>query len=242
MKAKMRNLQVVVFILAVLSVFIIIADSIIVNFYTQEVVLDPNAISSWEKIIIIGAIILGVFFLVSMYWVWNLKGDKGRFSAGKVVTLVFGLLSFFLLVGEKAVANKVGELINVDSSIDSMMVNLQMLFIIQLIYVVLIMVELAAQDTSYSMNSDQNYDELKASRNFIAAISSIIPGLGHLYKAHYGTGIGLLVVSPFFIWAGLILGWATFGIGLLLPLIYLLLIGWHAYNLEDWRKHPAGVL
>lgn len=80
------------------------------------------------------------------------------------------------------------------------------------------------------------------SRDVIAAISSIIPGLGHIYKAHYSTGFGLLVVSPFIIWAGLILGWATFGLGLFLPLFYMIFIGWHAYSIEDRRHHhPGGV-
>lgn len=78
--------------------------------------------------------------------------------------------------------------------------------------------------------------------DLIAAISSIIPGLGHIYKAHYETGLGLMVISPFVIWAGLILGFATFGIGLFAPIVFVLFIGWHAYNVEDKRHHPAGFI
>lgn len=92
--------------------------------------------------------------------------------------------------------------------------------------------------------SDNKTKNLKISHSSdtIAAISSIIPGLGHVYKAHYATGLGLLLVSPFVIWAGLMLGWATFGIGLFVPLAYLIFIGWHAYSVEDRRSHPGGFL
>lgn len=92
----------------------------------------------------------------------------------------------------------------------------------------------------------QNHTQLSSgllkSRNVIAAISSIIPGLGHFYKGQYRTGACLLMISPLFIWAALILGFATAGIGLLVPFFFLILIGWHAYNAEDKRKHPAGII
>jgi len=83
---------------------------------------------------------------------------------------------------------------------------------------------------------------LLKSRNVIAALSSIIPGLGHIYKGQYRTGACLLIISPLFIWVALILGFATAGIGLLVPFFFLILIGWHAYNSEDKRKHPAGII
>lgn len=83
---------------------------------------------------------------------------------------------------------------------------------------------------------------LLKSRNLIAALSSIIPGLGHIYKGQYRIGAGLLIISPLFIWMALILGFATAGIGLLVPFFFLILIGWHAYNAEDKRKHPAGII
>ena len=80
------------------------------------------------------------------------------------------------------------------------------------------------------------HSELSHSRDVIAALSSIIPGLGHIYKAHYSTGIGLLILSPFLIWAGLILGFATVGIGLFLPILYMVLIYNHWSNNIWLRK------
>jgi len=53
MKKNIQNLQLVVFILAIISLIVIIGDSIIINFYTEEVVLDPDNISSWERLTII---------------------------------------------------------------------------------------------------------------------------------------------------------------------------------------------
>lgn len=83
---------------------------------------------------------------------------------------------------------------------------------------------------------------LEKSRDIIAAISSIIPGLGHIYKGHYRVGAGLLIISPVFVWAALILGFATAGIGLLVPFFFLMIIGWHAYSIEDRRRHPGGII
>ena len=80
------------------------------------------------------------------------------------------------------------------------------------------------------------------SRNIIAAISSIIPGLGHIYKAQYAAGIGYLVVSPFFILAGAFVGFATAGLGLFIPLFFMIAVGWHAYQIEDRRHHLGGIL
>lgn len=79
-------------------------------------------------------------------------------------------------------------------------------------------------------------------RNRIAAIQSVIPGLGHIYKGHYGLGAIILLLSPLVLWAGLLLGWATFGFGLFLPLAFIAFIAYQAYYLEDRRKHHAGVL
>lgn len=89
---------------------------------------------------------------------------------------------------------------------------------------------------------DHAKKDLTKQRNIIAAFSSIIPGLGHIYKGQYRIGAGLVIISPFFIWIALIMGFATAGIGLLIPFFYLLAIGWHAYNIEDRRKHPAGII
>lgn len=86
------------------------------------------------------------------------------------------------------------------------------------------------------------HQKLEQSRNMIAAFSSIIPGLGHLYKAHYLTGIGLIIISPFIVWAGVICAIGTLGLGLMIPLVYLGFVIWHAYNIENRRRHPAGIL
>ena len=76
-------------------------------------------------------------------------------------------------------------------------------------------------------------------RNKIAAILSILPGLGHLYKHHYTTGIGLLVAGNLitgFISALLALG--TFGLSILIvPLVYITAVAASAYALPDWHGH-----
>ncbi len=91
-------------------------------------------------------------------------------------------------------------------------------------------------------NETSPHHGLEKSRDIIAAISSIIPGLGHIYKGQYRIGAGLMIISPFLIWVALIMGFATAGIGLLIPFFFLIAIGWHAYNVEDKRKHPAGII
>lgn len=73
-------------------------------------------------------------------------------------------------------------------------------------------------------------------RRIIAAILSIIPGLGHLYKGHYGAGIMILFVGvPVMIWVALLLSFATLGFSLILPFVAW---GWviaDAYAEKDWR-------
>ena len=88
------------------------------------------------------------------------------------------------------------------------------------------------------MNSVSTEEKQLKHINLIAAVSSIIPGLGHIYKGHVKTGVGILIISPFFIWAALLFGFATLGIGLFLPFAYLFVVGWHAYFIENQRKHP----
>jgi hypothetical protein len=83
---------------------------------------------------------------------------------------------------------------------------------------------------------------LKHRRNRFAALQSVIPGLGHIYKGHYWLGAIILLLSPIILWAGLILGWATFGIGLFLPFAFIAFIAYQAYHLEDRRQHHLGIL
>lgn len=93
-----------------------------------------------------------------------------------------------------------------------------------------------------SYNESVSYHRNTRYRDVLAAISSIIPGLGHIYKGQYRIGAALLIISPFFIWIALILGFATAGIGLLIPFFFLIAIGWHAYKVEDRRHHPIGII
>ncbi len=96
-----------------------------------------------------------------------------------------------------------------------------------------------SMNTQNESTSDQR---LPKTRDIIAALSSIVPGLGHIYKGHVREGWTILLISPLFIWAALILGFATAGFGLLVPVAYLIIIGWHAYSIEDKRRHPGGII
>ena len=103
------------------------------------------------------------------------------------------------------------------------------------------------------MNAFQEINEAwsHADRNKIAAILSVIPGLGHLYKHHYVAGFGILIggnLLTLFITAWLSL--ATFGLALIaLPAIYIASVAASAYYIEDfhgthrilhpWRKEDT---
>jgi hypothetical protein len=71
----------------------------------------------------------------------------------------------------------------------------------------------------------------------MAALLSILPGLGHLYKHHYLAGICLLVagnVITGFVSVLMILG--TFGLSVLvLPTLYIAAVAASAYTLPDWH-------
>ena len=76
-------------------------------------------------------------------------------------------------------------------------------------------------------------------RNKMAALLSILPGLGHLYKHHYLSGTCLLVpgnVIIGFVSVLMILG--TFGLSVLvLPALYIAAVAASAYSLPDWHGH-----
>ena len=76
-------------------------------------------------------------------------------------------------------------------------------------------------------------------RDVLSAIQSIIPGLGHIYKGHYRLGFMILALSPLILWTSAILGLATLGVGLLLPGVFVVVVGMHAYQLEDLRSGHA---
>src|SRR5437868_4220269 len=72
----------------------------------------------------------------------------------------------------------------------------------------------------------------------IAALLSIIPGLGHIYKGHYEAGLlWMLLGMPFAIWIGIMLSLATAGLGLFFPLLCWMALAWDAYNEKDRRRH-----
>jgi hypothetical protein len=82
-----------------------------------------------------------------------------------------------------------------------------------------------------------------ADEDVIAAILSIIPGLGHLYKGWIHEGLGCLLVGfPIFFFIGGILGLATLGLGLLLPLFYIAGVAWHAYSIDRRHHHLPSFL
>ncbi len=75
----------------------------------------------------------------------------------------------------------------------------------------------------------------------MATALSIVPGLGHIYKGYIGLGATLLLLSFTIIWVGLISAFATAGISLSVPFFYVGATAWHAYNIEDRRKHHLGI-
>ncbi|KAB2642016.1 MAG: hypothetical protein DVB26_03990 [Verrucomicrobia bacterium] len=76
-------------------------------------------------------------------------------------------------------------------------------------------------------------------RHKMAAMLSVLPGLGHLYKHHYVSGIGLLVggnILTGFISA--LMAFGTFGLSILIiPLLYITTVAAAAYALPDWHGH-----
>lgn len=75
-------------------------------------------------------------------------------------------------------------------------------------------------------------------RNKVAAILSVVPGLGHLYKHHYVAGLGFLFSTVFVAFIAALLGLATFGIGtILVPIAYILGVAAGAYTAPDWHGH-----
>ena len=91
------------------------------------------------------------------------------------------------------------------------------------------------------MKRTSNYQVSEKShlRDVLAAIQSIIPGLGHIYKGHYRQGFMIMVISPLILWASAILGLATLGVGLLLPGVFVVIVGMHAYHSDDFRTGHA---
>jgi hypothetical protein len=74
--------------------------------------------------------------------------------------------------------------------------------------------------------------------NVIAAVlSTVVPGLGLVFKGHYTAGfIWMFAGMPLAIWVGILLSLATAGIGLLLPLICWAAQAVDAYYEVDLRR------
>lgn len=87
-----------------------------------------------------------------------------------------------------------------------------------------------------------NIPNLKKARNDIAAIQSLLPGLGHIYKGYYLQGIAIMLLAPFFLWSGILLAISSAGLGLVVPIAYWVLVTFNAYHIEDRRKHHVGIL
>ena len=80
-------------------------------------------------------------------------------------------------------------------------------------------------------------EENELDRDLIAAILSIIPGAGHLYKRHIVSGFGILLGGNLlmaFITA--LLAMATFGVALIvIPALYWVGVAVSAHEMPDWH-------
>ncbi len=72
-------------------------------------------------------------------------------------------------------------------------------------------------------------------RNKMAALLSILPGLGHLYKRHYGAGISLLVAGNIITgFLSVLMALGTFGLSILVvPAVYIAVVAASAYMIPD---------
>jgi hypothetical protein len=74
--------------------------------------------------------------------------------------------------------------------------------------------------------------------NQIAAWLSIVPGLGHIYKGQLGAGFFWMFVGmPLAIWVGILMGLATAGIGLVIPILCWAALALDAFHERDVRRH-----
>lgn len=88
-----------------------------------------------------------------------------------------------------------------------------------------------------TISPPQSVETINA-ENKIAALLSIIPGLGQVYKGHYAAGfIWMFAGMPLAIWIGILLGLATAGIGLVFPIACWAGLAFDAYYERDLRRH-----
>ena len=78
-------------------------------------------------------------------------------------------------------------------------------------------------------------------RNKVAALLSVIPGLGHHYKHHYVAGLGILIVgNVLMVFCALWLSLATVGLSLILvPVLWVAGVAYSAHEAPDQHgAHP----
>ena len=81
-------------------------------------------------------------------------------------------------------------------------------------------------------------EQEKHAHNEIAAVLSIVPGLGHIYKGHYEMGLMWMFLGmPIAVFVGIISILGTAGVGLLLPIGCWAALAYDAYNEKDRRHH-----
>lgn len=77
----------------------------------------------------------------------------------------------------------------------------------------------------------------RKAEDWAAAALSVIPGLGHLFKGYYGLGFGLMLVGfPLSLFVGILVGFCTLGLGLILPVMFWIGVMGHAYCIDS-RHH-----
>lgn len=79
----------------------------------------------------------------------------------------------------------------------------------------------------------------RVDRNLVAAGLSAVPGLGHLYKHHYVTGFGILVIGNVLVgFVVTLMALGTFGLSLLFgPAAWVAGVAWSAYMASDEHGH-----
>ncbi len=86
------------------------------------------------------------------------------------------------------------------------------------------------------------YDAWKqVDRNKVAALLSVVPGLGHLYKHHYMAGAGIMIAgNVLMVFVALWLAFATLGLSLLVvPALWWAGVATSAYQASDEHgMHP----
>ena len=81
-------------------------------------------------------------------------------------------------------------------------------------------------------------EALSAENKYAAFLSVICPGLGQLYKGHYEEGLLWMCLGmPIAIFVGILLGLATAGIALIIPLLCWAALVVEAYYEKDLRDH-----